>query len=115
MSDSLRSSGGVSLMDDWLIFFGADGKIYIYASMDDVLADAPPEIVAQTSNIGPMPGGGWGYSGAGTVQGDEYEALNPDEATRTLLEVYQGKYHRDSYQDRIVALEKDGIFLCRKK
>ena len=67
------------------------------------------------SQIGPMPGGGWGYSGAGTVQGDEYEALNPDEATRTLLEVYQGKYHRDSYQDRVAALAKDGIFLCKKK
>ena len=70
---------------------------------------------APQSQIGPMPGGGWGYSGAGTVQGDEYEALNPDEATRTLLEVYQGKYHRDSYQDRVAALAKDGIFLCRKK
>ena len=70
---------------------------------------------APTSQIGPMPGGGWGYSGAGVAQADEYEALNPDEATRTLLEVYQGKYHRDSYQDRIAALAKDGIFLCKKK
>ena len=70
---------------------------------------------SSVSQIGPMPGGGWGYSGAGVAQTDEYEALNPDEATRTLLEVYQGKYHRDSYQDRIAALAKDGIFLCKKK
>ena len=73
------------------------------------------KLFSSDTYIGPMPGGGWGYSGTGIAQADEYEALNPDEATRTLLEVYQGKYHRDSYQDRVAALAKDGIFLCRKK
>ena len=76
---------------------------------------ANPTVLTSTANIGPVPGGGWGYSGAGVAQKDEYEPLSQDEATRTLLEVYQGKYHRDSYQDRVAALEKDGILLCRKK
>ena len=78
--------------------------------------------LAPVSAIGPMPGGGWGFHHTGTATTDtaqdpkpEYEALCPDDAALVLLETAQGKYHRTSYQERIAALEKDGLFLCRRK
>lgn len=87
------------------------------------------------AKCGEGPAGAWGWCGScrlkeliGALPSDAplafggfplvppgYEPLSQDEATRVLLECAQGKYHRESYQQRIEAMEKDGLVICRKK